>query len=239
MQILPVLDLMNGQVVRGVGGRRNEYRPIVSGLTISSTPLDVARALRDHFGFEELYLADLDAIMERRPAVVTYETLRGDGFRLWVDAGIRNAQDAALLEHAEVGTLVAGLETLVGPSVLSELIAKYGSGYIVFSLDLKAGTALGNWEAWGAADPETIARKSYEVGIRRLLVLDLANVGSGQGPGTLQLCRKLAATYPDLRLAAGGGVAGMEDVRTLTSSGVDTVLIASALHDGRITRRDL
>ena len=65
MPILPVLDLKQGQVVRGIAGRREEYRPIVSKLTTSSRPLDVARAFREHFRFDELYVADLDAIVAR------------------------------------------------------------------------------------------------------------------------------------------------------------------------------
>ena len=30
MEVIPVIDLLGGQVVRGVAGRRDEYRPIVS-----------------------------------------------------------------------------------------------------------------------------------------------------------------------------------------------------------------
>src|SRR5579872_5647704 len=48
MRIVPVLDLLGGVVVRGVGGRRREYRPVVSRLTPSCDPLDVARAFADH-----------------------------------------------------------------------------------------------------------------------------------------------------------------------------------------------
>jgi hypothetical protein len=44
MRILPVLDLMNGVVVRGVGGRRSEYRPVASRLAVSADPADVAAA---------------------------------------------------------------------------------------------------------------------------------------------------------------------------------------------------
>src|SRR5947209_19648396 len=62
MQIIPVLDLMGGRVVRGVAGRRSEYRALTSALTASSKPLDVARAFRLHFGLATLYVADLDAI---------------------------------------------------------------------------------------------------------------------------------------------------------------------------------
>jgi phosphoribosylformimino-5-aminoimidazole carboxamide ribotide isomerase len=235
MQILPVLDLLKGQVVRGIGGRRDEYRPIVSRLTSSSDPLDVAQALRSYFGFTELYLADLDAILGQPPACAIYEALPQAGFHLWVDAGIRQASDAETLDKAKVKTIVAGLETLAGPEVLADLLAKYGSERIVFSLDLKAGCVLGVQDAWISANPEEIAAQAYALGVRRLLVLDLANVGGGKGTGTLALCRKLSKTYPQMRLTAGGGIAGMEDVRELAACGVETVLVASALHDGRIT----
>ena len=77
MGILPVLDLKQGLVVHGVAGRRDEYQPIVSRLTNSARPLDVAKALREHFGFDQLYLADLDAIRGLPPALATCE-LRPD-----------------------------------------------------------------------------------------------------------------------------------------------------------------
>ena len=44
-RLIPVLDLMNGKVVRAVGGRRDEYRPVVSTLTPSTEPVEVAMAL--------------------------------------------------------------------------------------------------------------------------------------------------------------------------------------------------
>ena len=69
MRILPVIDLKGGLVVRGVAGRRQEYRPVVSRLTPSSRPIDVAGAFRDHLGLDHLYLADLDAIAGAAPAL--------------------------------------------------------------------------------------------------------------------------------------------------------------------------
>jgi phosphoribosylformimino-5-aminoimidazole carboxamide ribotide isomerase len=236
MQILPVLDVMAGQVVRGIGGRREEYSPIVSRLTQSSDPLAVARAFRTEFEFHEIYLADLDAIRGRKPALAVYRSLHLDGFRLWVDAGIRRVEDVRVLCDAEVATVVAGLETVKGPQVVERLCAEVGGGRIVFSLDLVAGIALGRTAAWPDSDPLEIARAAVAMGITRLLVLDLARVGEDRGTGTEELCVRLAQAHPGIRIAAGGGIRGMDDVQKLAAAGVDTVLIASALHDGRITR---
>jgi phosphoribosylformimino-5-aminoimidazole carboxamide ribotide isomerase len=236
MRLLPVLDLMGGQVVRGVAGRRREYRPIVSRLCASSTPLDVARAFRIHFGLYDLYLADLDAIDDGDPAFPTYTDLKHDGFRLWIDAGVTETTRVRWLADAGVERIIIGLET-AGPAVLAEACREFGDR-IVFSLDLKRGAPLGDLAAWGTSDEERIVEKAVALGVRRLIVLDLAKVGVANGTGTEDLCARLTAAHPGLEVIAGGGVRGPEDLRRLRDCGVGTVLVASALHDGRLTRTD-
>ena len=62
MRVIPVLDLKERQVVRGVAGQRDSYRPIVSRLTPSSNPQDVARAFVEtlEVGLEK---SDIDFIV--------------------------------------------------------------------------------------------------------------------------------------------------------------------------------
>jgi phosphoribosylformimino-5-aminoimidazole carboxamide ribotide isomerase len=232
MRIVAVLDVKGGVVVRGVGGRRDEYRPIVSRLSASCRPEDVAAAFRLQFGLDEVYVADLDALAGRAPAVPLFEELQRQGFRLWVDAGVRHGEDAAALAGAADG-LVIGLETVAGPEVLAEACRRWPDR-VVFSLDLKAGRPLGELSAWTATDARGIAEQAIAVGVKRLLVLDLARVGEGTGCGTEELCAHLAKAHPDVELWAGGGVRGPADLERLRSAGVRVVLVASALHDGRI-----
>ncbi|MSQ94179.1 MAG: hisA/hisF family protein [Gemmataceae bacterium] len=241
MPILPVLDLMAGQIVRGIAGRRDEYRPIVSRFVDSADPIAVARAFRDQFGFTEFYLADLDAIQHARPAVEVYRRLQKEGFRLWIDAGIRTDQDEAVasLTQADCASMIVGLESIEGPHELRQLVERIGAGRVVFSLDIKASKPLGRTKVWSFEDPWKIAEQAVEeIGVRRMIVLDLARVGIGSGAGTDELCASLKCAYPDIQLTAGGGVRGMDDVRRLTELGVDHVLVASALHDGLITPMD-
>ena len=62
VQLIPVIDLMGGQVVRGVGGNRNNYAPVESCFARDPSPGAVARAFAEHFLSTEVYVADLDAI---------------------------------------------------------------------------------------------------------------------------------------------------------------------------------
>ncbi len=233
MRILAVMDLKQGQVVHGHAGRRAEYRPIRSRLVHSADPLDVARAFRERLGLTELYLADLDAIAGAEPARDTIADLAGQGFRVWVDAGLREASDAEGLLDGGAWRVVAGLETVAGPVVLAELCRRFGER-IAFSLDLKDGRPLGDLSAWPTTDAIAIASHAIALGVRHLIVLDLARVGTEEGTGTEALCRAVSAAHADIELVAGGGVRGEPDLRRLEACGVHAVLVASALHDGRL-----
>ncbi|HZZ77208.1 MAG TPA: HisA/HisF-related TIM barrel protein [Gemmataceae bacterium] len=242
MPILPVLDLMQGQIVRGVAGRRDDYQPIVSNLTSSAKPVDVALALHERFGFDEFYLADLDAIRDGVPNLDVYRQLQMEGFRIWVDAGIRSrsARSLKMLIIANVARVIIGLETIADPEDIGHIVRRLGVDRAVFSLDLKDGKALGAIERWHTSDPFGIARRAIEsLGVRRLIVLDLARVGVGTGTGTEALCRRIKEVHPDVHLCAGGGVRGIDDVTRLMQLGVEHVLVASALHDGRIMPADV
>jgi phosphoribosylformimino-5-aminoimidazole carboxamide ribotide isomerase len=238
MRIVPALDLKDGVVVRGLAGRRAEYRPIISRLTTSCQPLEVAQAFRAAFGFEHLYLADLDAIAGAPRRLATYTALHRQGFRLWVDAGVRQVEAAGVLAEAGVEGIVIGLETIAGPAALGEVCRRF-AGQVIFSLDLKDGRPLGEAAAWGQAEACTIAGKAVAQGVRRLIVLDLARVGVGTGTGTETLCAQLVAAHPGVEIFAGGGVREIADLRRLQKSGLAGALIASALHDGALRREDL
>lgn len=233
---------MRGQVVRGVGGRRDEYRPIESILAADAQPRSVGQALADA-GFREAYVADLDAIGGREPAWSTYEELMACGLDLLIDAGLSSAEQAGDISRfafrgTQLSGVVAGLESLAGPEALAEICELVGPHRLVFSLDLKAGVPLARSPGWDQLCAAQIAVIALRAGVRRMIVLDLASVGMGQGAGTEPLCRELRSLAPELEIIAGGGVRGWDDLRSLDAAGCNAALVASALHDGRLSARE-
>lgn len=237
MRVRPVLDLLGGVVVRGIGGRRDEYRPIASGLTADPSPLGIARSLADHFGFRDFYVADLDAILHHRPNLNHLEGLTRAGFRLAVDAGVKTPADANRLLGVGVETVILGLESLERPDLLAEFVAMPWKSRLLFSIDLQNGRPLAtpHWPETAAAIVDVVLAS----GLDQLLILDLADVGTGRGGSTQQIVRECRGDRRLRSLWAGGGVRSADDLERWRALLVDEVLVASALHDGRLSVSDV
>ena len=240
LRIIPVIDIKDGLVVRGIAGRRDEYRPVRSVLCDDASVGSVAGAFVEKLGLGEVYVADLNAIAGAEPAWSLYEQIAAAGLDLWVDAGLRDAASARRLAEFSSGGraiagVIAGLETLSDTAALASMLEAVGPERLVFSLDLKAGQPLADLPCWQGRSAEQIAATAIEAGIQRMIVLDLHRVGTDSGVGTEPLCRQLRTQHPDLELIAGGGVRGLDDLRRLAEAGCDAALVASALHDGRLT----
>jgi phosphoribosylformimino-5-aminoimidazole carboxamide ribotide isomerase len=83
-----------------------------------------------------------------------------------------------------------------------------------------------------------LSRAAVDAGATSLLVLDVARVGSGRGVDS-RLVETLRRVHPAVQLLAGGGVASAREIERLAGLGLDGVLVATALHDGRLGRADL
>src|SRR5262249_28270930 len=134
MEIIPVLDLKGGVVVRARMGERHRYAPIVTPLAATSDPLDVARGLFGVYPFATLYVADLDAIEGRGDNRAAFGQIKRGcpGVSLWVDNGIADAAAAARWLDEGLGSLVLGSETQSDASLVRNLA---GDGRVVLSLD--------------------------------------------------------------------------------------------------------
>jgi phosphoribosylformimino-5-aminoimidazole carboxamide ribotide isomerase len=227
---MPVLDVIGGQVVRGIGGERQYYRPIASILTDSMEPVKVANALLGASGASELYVADLDAI---RWGISDFAF---DRFLEQVDATV-------FIERGGPGLVttpprvrqICSLETRLSFDEHRHHARTPGA---VFSIDLKNGKLIDGWKEWGlpsAAGAIGLVRMVFALGFRSLIVLDLVRVGTGTGSGTEALLKSIREEFPNVELIAGGGVKTWEDVDRLGAAGADAVLVASALHDGALT----
>jgi HisA/HisF family protein len=223
--IVPVLDLKHGAVVRARAGDRANYRPIVTPLSTDSLPVNVLRGLLGLAPFPIVYVADLDAIAGEGDHRTTLRDIAEANPRLafWLDGGFTTLASARPALRPGI-VPVFGSETLVDVDALAAVFAALGPDGFVLSLDYRAGELLGN--------PE-IARRTA-LWPDRLILMTLDRVGTGGGPAIdgLQQLRERAAPRA---VFAAGGVRGEADIVALEEAGIAGALVATALHDGRLS----
>ncbi|HWH74277.1 MAG TPA: HisA/HisF-related TIM barrel protein [Methylibium sp.] len=216
MHIIPVIDLLDGRVVRAVKGERAAYRPIESLLCPGAAPLSLADRLCEHCATDTLYLADLDALQGRAAQLdVLRALLDADPARqLWLDAGFADATASARLLAA------------LGPAA-ARVTPVYGSE------SLRTREALAR--CFAPLDPAGI-RACPALWPARLIVMTLERVGSGAGPD-LEAFAAVRRAAPRATIAGAGGIRDEADLAACAAAGAQAWLLASALHDGRIAPR--
>ncbi len=239
MQIIPVIDIRNGIAVRAIAGDRGQYQPLKTRLTESFEPAEVLRALQREYGCGVCYVADLDGIERGQTNRCTFAEMVRSGVRMLVDAGISSPEAADDFLELGVSNVIVASETLADIDQLPGYLQRCGAENVVFGIDLKHGYLIAADPKWANRSQLDLIDRVAEHGVRQIIVLDLAAVGKGTGIPTLALCQEIKQRWPDLKLISGGGVHSSACIRGAANAGLDGLLIASALHDGRLNVQDL
>jgi phosphoribosylformimino-5-aminoimidazole carboxamide ribotide isomerase len=195
--------------------------------------VNVAKALAA-LGFSELYVADLDAIMGGRTNFSFFRQIAdGMGLDLMVDAGVADIERARKLMDSHVAKVVIGTETLQYVDFVADAVEALGKDRVVVSLDMVDGKVLSKLNDAVRAQPMVLLHTFQEMGVNQVILLDLARVGSGKGVNMPVLRQALACL--SIKVLVGGGVRNIKDLVALKNLGVSGVLLATALHSGKIS----
>lgn len=226
MKIIPVIDLLNGEVVHAKKGQRQLYQPIKSQLTSSSEPIAIVAALLALYPFNQLYIADLNAIQKSDAEYHTnykiIETIAQHypQLTLWVDAGISNNTDLSIWQKLKI-RIVIGSENFAHIGNYCSL--KHHDQNFILSLDFMPH---------GYQGPAELLTNT-EYWPKDVIVMSLANVGTNLGINT-NLVRTTLARKHDINVYAAGGIRNVDDLMTLKEMGIHGALIATSLHHKQI-----
>ena len=227
MNIIPVLDLKAGQVVHAKHGNRQNYLPIQSALSDSSEPLTIVRALQSLYPFKCLYIADLDAIQGNSSHAVQINIQKEfPEMEIWLDAGF-NASEAIQAWQDSRVRIVLGSESLVSIDRYQAILNACKTAPVL-SLDFKSGQFLG---------PQALINDP-QLWPNEVIVMTLDQVGSQSGSDLAQL-NAIKNLSPTISIYAAGGIRSIDDLNTLKAQHFTGALLASALHNGKISKAEL
>jgi len=217
---------MHGQVVQAVQGQRQHYRPIQSQLTDSHALLDVVAAILQVYAFDCLYIADLNAITGHAShlKLIKQAMLSFPALQWWVDAGFRNDKD-----------LQPWLDSGIRPIIASESMADLETYQSMRKMTAQAVLSLDFFQD-GFHGPTDLLEHAT-LWTQPTILMSLPKVGANQGPD-IEKMATIKRTLPNQQLYAAGGVRHMADIHALDQAGATGVLVASALHQKKITAAD-
>lgn len=228
MRIIPVIDILDGVVVHAVAGDRKAYAPIRTPLADNADPAAVADGLYRRFGFDTLYVADLNAISGRddNHAAITAIAQRLPDTRLWIDAGLRDRDALARWRQRwPAADCVLGSERFDDVDFLPQLREQ---PRMILSLDFLGSRFLGL--------PSLLTEPSFWPA--RVIVMTLSRVGMGEGPDVARV-RDLRVRAGKRHVFAAGGVRDAADIEDLNRAGAAGALVATALHNGALAPFDI
>ena len=222
--IIASVDLIDGSVVRlqqGDYGRQTRYR--VDALE------QLSRYIED--GSRRLHIVDLDGARdpEKRQTAFIAHLVKELSVRGLLDAG--------------VARVVLGSVAVSDPQTVSRWFQSFGADRLVLALDCRIDEKAVPrvvTQAWQKASSFTVAEmiEGYlSVGLKHVLCTDVAKDGLLKG-SNVKLYQWLCRCYPGLCVQASGGIGSLDDIRALSATAVDGIIIGRALLEEKFTVKE-
>lgn len=234
-QILPAIDLRGGRVVRLRQGDFDHET------TYGDDPVLVAEGFVGA-GATWLHVVDLDAartgLAAHGQVIEAIVAAVGDRATVEVAGGLRDAPAVARVLESGAARAVVGTSALADPTFAGRLVEQHGAERIVVALDVRGGRAVGHgWskDATGIDAADAIERLSA-VGVTTFEVTAIERDGLLGGPD-LPLYEQLVRLDRG-SIVASGGIATLDDLRTVRDLGCTGAIIGRALYEGRLGLRD-
>ena len=226
-EVIPAVDVQNGEVVQLVAGERGTEKRYGEPQTAADQWVGQ--------GAETLHLVDLDGAFEgERINSAAFETIiETSEVDLQIGGGIRTAADAFELLELGVDRVILGTAAVETPEIVAEISERY-PGSVMVSLDAKDGeVVVAGWTESTGLDPAEAAERYEQLGAGAILFTDVDVEGQLEGVNTELVSRVCAAV--EIPVVASGGVATIEDMLALRDAGAAAVVVGTALYEGAFT----
>ena len=235
MDLIPAIDLLDGQCVRLLHGDFEQCQVYTD---------DTAGLAADYHaaGAEWLHVVDLAASRDGAAADTTalFTLLEAAPQRVQTGGGVRNTEDLALRLDAGADRVVVGSLCANDTPLFIDWLSSFGPDRLVAALDVRIGEdgvpwpRIHGWTEAAAMNLWELLDTLSTAGLRHALVTDISRDGALAGPNSA-LYRDIVARYPDLALQASGGVSTVQDLVTLRATGSAGAITGKALLEQRFT----
>lgn len=230
MILFPAIDLKNGQCVR------LEQGDMARATVFNLDPAAQAQSFAAQ-GFQYLHVVDLDGAFAGKPmnAQAVEAMLKVVKMPVQLGGGIRDLKTIEAWLSKGIARVIIGTAAVRDPALVKEA-AKAFPGRVAVGLDARDGkVAVEGWAESSQVTALHIAQRFEDAGVAAIIFTDIARDGLLKGinwDATIALAEAIS-----IPVIASGGLASIEDVKTLLSpraKKLEGAIAGRALYDGRL-----
>ena len=234
MNILPAIDIRDGQAVRLFKGDFNQQT------VVNPDVLGQARIFADA-GIAFIHVVDLDGALEgkatNRDLIAALKVATGLGVE--VGGGIRTLEQIQDYLNVGIDRVIIGSMAVKNPSFVQEAIDRFGAEKIVVGIDAKDGyVATEGWLETSNVDFISLAKEMEKMGVQLFVYTDVDRDGTLTGPNFAHY-EQLVAELTTAKVIASGGIAQLSDLTRLAEIGVAGTIVGKAYYNGNISLEEL
>ena len=234
MNILPAIDIRDGQAVRLFKGDFNQQT------VVNPDVLGQARIFADA-GIAFIHVVDLDGALDgkatNRDLIAALKVATGLGVE--VGGGIRTLEQIQDYLNVGIDRVIIGSMAVKKPSFVQEAIDRFGAEKIVVGIDAKDGyVATEGWLETSNVDFISLAKEMEKMGVQLFVYTDVDRDGTLTGPNFAHY-EQLVAELTTAKVIASGGIAQLSDLTRLAEIGVAGTIVGKAYYNGNISLEEL
>jgi phosphoribosylformimino-5-aminoimidazole carboxamide ribotide isomerase len=234
MKLFPAIDLKDGRCVRLKLGDMAE------ATVFNDSPADQASQFEQQ-GFEYLHVVDLNGAFAGHSVngEAVEAILDAVSFPVQLGGGIRTLAHIESWLDKGLARVILGTVAVRDPDLVKEAARRF-PGQVAVGIDARGGmVAVEGWAETSTLDVIDLAKRFEGAGVAAIIYTDIDRDGVLTGinwDATLALAQSVS-----IPVIASGGLASMDDIRTMTRPEyaiLEGAISGRALYDGRIDSRE-
>ena len=231
MNIIPAIDILEGQVVRLVKGE------LQNKIVYSDNPIEIAEKLETQ-GAEIIHVVDLDATLttgwnnNQNNTEIILKIIDTIKIPVQVAGGIRSIDAINKMFEKKAEKIVIGTLAYKNPQVLKQL-SKDKVEKIVISIDQNKGIVMiDGWRQPSGFKVIEAIKFFMAKGIKEFLLTTVDRDGTFNGPDLDTLA--YASNVNGAKIIASGGISSIEDMIRVKNIGCSAVILGKSIYEGKI-----
>ena len=231
MNLIPAIDLIDGEVVRLFKG---DY---AKKTVYDIDPIELTEQW-DEIGIKRIHIVDLQGAktgnqknLETIKSIIKFTNLK-----IQIGGGIRDLSICKKMMDLGVSKVIFGTAAIESPIEVEKSLKEYGHERIIVGVDIKKNKIRTNgWEKESSLSPEKLINNMNKIGIKEFMFTDVEKDGTLSNPDFSFL--KNLFDKAGNRTIVAVGISKIDHIRKLKNYGIKNVVIGKAIYEGQINLR--